>query len=224
MHTNFVSAVKYYASSIPTLLSGLDFWRVPILLILRPIRLITNGGLRFYVGSIMDVWLLKEVLLDRQYEQRKGIRPGDTVIDIGAGIGDFAVLASKKALRVFSYEQDSKKAGLVRKNIRLNNCQNVHFSHSEVRSLDQIFKENGIEWCDFLKIDCEGCEYAIFAGASEGTLSRIEHIAMEVHLFTPQMEQQYANLKDCLIRNRFEIKELPNPVHRSLRLVFADRE
>src|SRR5207247_926670 len=142
--------------------------RVPILLIRRPVILSTKGGLRFYVRSIMDVWLLKEVLLDGQYEQGRGVRPGDTVIDIGAGIGDFAVVASKKAFRVFTFERDSKKARLVRRNLRLNNCRNVHFSHSEARSLDQIFKENDIEWCDFLKVDCEGCEYAVFAGVSEG--------------------------------------------------------
>src|SRR2546428_11244622 len=93
----FLSAMSYYASSIPTLLRGLDFWRVPLLFVRRPVRLTTHRGLSFFVSSILDVWLLKEVVLDRQYEQFRAVRAGDTVVDIGSGIGDFTVLASRKA-------------------------------------------------------------------------------------------------------------------------------
>jgi hypothetical protein len=217
------SAVKYYISSIPALLRRVDSWRILLRLAGRPVLLTTDLGLRFRVASLMDLWLLKEVVLDDQYQQRHAVNEGDTVVDIGAGIGDFSILASRKAGRVFAYERDSARAGLARANIRLNARQNIVLHQAEVRSLDQVFEENRIERCDFLKVDCEGCEYPIFANASAATLSTIQHIAMEVHLFTPRMRKDYRDLTALLIRNRFAIEVARNPVHSTLRLVYAHR-
>lgn len=218
-----LSALGYYASSVPTLLTGLDFWRIPLLLFGKPVRISTRPGLRFYVASVMDVWLMKEVVLDRQYEMVRAVKAGDTVVDIGASIGDFSIMAAKKGGRVFAYEMDPHRARLASRNIRLNNAADVRLFNKEVRSLDAIFAENGIERCDFLKVDCEGCEYPVLLGASDEALARVEHIAMEIHLETPERERQYAALLRRLAERGFDVKEVDSPVHSYLKLTYASR-
>lgn len=53
----------------------------------------------------------------------------------------------------------------------------------EVRTttLAGIFADHGIERVDYLKIDCEGSEGALFAAAPADVLERIDRIALEYH-------------------------------------------
>lgn len=53
------------------------------------------------------------------------------------------------------------------------------------RTLDDVLKSEGIEKVDFLKVDCEGGEYALFDSVSDETLSRISRIALEFHEIHP---------------------------------------
>ena len=48
-------------------------------------------------------------------------------------------------------------------------------------SLDEIFRNNHIEICDFLKMDCVGTEFDILYKCPQKILTRIKKIAMEVH-------------------------------------------
>ena len=54
-----------------------------------------------------------------------GINPGDTVVDVGANIGTFAVLASTRAARVLAIEPDSENYRRLRENIALNSAANI---------------------------------------------------------------------------------------------------
>ena len=47
--------------------------------------------------------------------------------------------------------------------------------------LEVVFADNGISNCDVLKIDCEGSEYDIIAGASPEILAKARYITMEFH-------------------------------------------
>lgn len=223
MTVKVLSALRYYASSIPTLLMLIDFWRVPLLARGKPVLVTTRSGLRFYVANLMDVWLMKEVVLDRQYDERRAIRPGDTVVDIGASIGDFSVLAARSAGRVIAYELDAGRIRLARKNLQINGITNVTLHHAAAPSLDTIFAEHGIERCDFLKVDCEGCEYEVLGGGADGALARVQYIAMEAHLETPERARQYGLLRKRLAESGFEVSELDTPVHSTTKLVYASR-
>lgn len=50
-------------------------------------------------------------------------------------------------------------------------------------SIDKILKD--VQSVDFLKIDCEGAEWAAFSGASAASLKKINSIAAELHAVPP---------------------------------------
>lgn len=53
------------------------------------------------------------------------------------------------------------------------------------RTLEDILQSQGIEKVDFLKVDCEGGEYALFDSVSDATLAKISRIALEFHEIHP---------------------------------------
>jgi FkbM family methyltransferase len=75
--------------------------------------------------------------------------------------------------------------------------------------------------CDFLKIDCEGCEYELLLGSRPETLARVQRISAETHDgvdgHTP------AELAQFLAQNGFQVKRRPNPVHDHLGFLYVER-
>jgi FkbM family methyltransferase len=87
-----------------------------------------KNGLRFYVRTRMDIWVLKETTLDRQYERASvAILDGWSIVDIGAGLGDFAVSVAKTHPRcaVYAYEPFPESFHLLNENLHLNQTNNV---------------------------------------------------------------------------------------------------
>ncbi len=85
-----------------------------------------RGGLTFYVRGSMDVWSVKEALIDRFYEKYGfAIEPGWAIIDIGAGIGEFTLFAAEKAKRVLAFEPYEPSYHLLENNIATNHSLNV---------------------------------------------------------------------------------------------------
>lgn len=129
-----LSRAWYYLSSIPTLVTGIEGkvrllaallrlpGRVPFMITLRA------SGFRFIVRSAMDAWIIKETCLDREYETLSlPIQDGWTVVDIGASLGDFALLAASGHPNtvVYAYEPFPGSFELLERNIRLNRADNV---------------------------------------------------------------------------------------------------
>ncbi len=124
----------YYARSIVPLLTRIEPplavlkaflgrpGRVPFQVRLRP------SGLCFKVRGAMDLWVLKEVCLEHEYE-RFGFAPQDgwKILDVGAGLGEFTVLAAARrpGARVYAYEPFAPSFTLLQENIRLNGLANV---------------------------------------------------------------------------------------------------
>jgi FkbM family methyltransferase len=76
----------------------------------------------------MDLWLLKESCLDRDYERDfVALSDGWTIFDIGAGFGDFAVRAARESptSSVYAFEPLSESFALLEDNIRLNGVTNL---------------------------------------------------------------------------------------------------
>jgi FkbM family methyltransferase len=129
---HLIRKYTYYFSSIIRLLTGFEN-PVGILSIFlgnkssgpRMVRL--RRGPVFRVRGAMDVWSIKETFLDRFYE-RCGfvIQPGWTVIDVGAGLGDFTLFAARvENTRVVAFEPFPESFALLEENIGLNKTGNI---------------------------------------------------------------------------------------------------
>lgn len=219
-----VSALKYYFSSIPTIVTGMNFLSIPLLLVKKPVLIHLRTRQSFYVSNLMDIWTLKEVVLDRQYEKVKKCVKNKVVIDVGSSIGDFSICASSQTEHVYSYEADSERIQLMKKNIILNSCSNIDINHQKVTSLNKIFSEKKIDRCDFLKIDCEGAEYPIFKNTHDKIIKKIGHIAMEAHLFDTKMHKEYEKLLQRLRELGFTTLKVNNPVHSYIKYVYAQNK
>lgn len=180
-----------------------------------------NNKLKFCVRSFMEVWTLKEVIAERQYEKYRSIKDSDTVIDIGAAIGEFSIYAAVKAELVIAYEVNEQRVSDLKHNMALNEITNIKIVNGAAVSLNDIME--GVDYCDFLKIDCEGCEYGLFQDVKSSTLERVGYIAMEVHLFNENMKSRYEELVIILESNNFDVRFVPNEVHDYLALVYASK-
>jgi FkbM family methyltransferase len=87
----------------------------------------------------------------------------------------------------------------------------------EVRcvTLENIFEQNGIDKCNFLKLDCEGAEYQILFNTSKELFNRIERIAMEYHPIKslvgadPSVRPKVEALEEFLEEVGFEVEVRP---------------
>jgi FkbM family methyltransferase len=96
----------------------------------KPFRLVTIGQYRALVrrGASWDENAVQRILGAHDYARPSHeIRPTDTVIDIGANIGCFAVYAGKAASegRVLAFEPDADNFDLARRNAAINGLSNV---------------------------------------------------------------------------------------------------
>lgn len=56
-----------------------------------------RNGQQVKVRSLMDIWIVKETCLDKDYEVNGvPIADGWQVVDIGAGLGDFVLSAANE--------------------------------------------------------------------------------------------------------------------------------
>ena len=73
--------------------------------------------------------------------------------------------------------------------------QNKNFVEVDSKSLSDIFIDNGIKECDFLKLDCEGAEYEIIESLSSDLFTKINKTVIEYHMVDtkPELLEQLIN-------------------------------
>lgn len=132
------------------------------------------------------------------------IRKGDLVIDLGAGIGDFAIAASKRvgnSGKVIALEPNIEDYELLQLNLKQNNCNNVTTVNMgigkqagekeitfwgrtyrfRVDTLERILSELGItQRVNFIKMDIEGAEIDVLE-SSLSTVAKADVISIEFH-------------------------------------------
>jgi len=84
-------------------------------------------------------------------------------------------------------------------------------------TLENIFKDENIDICEFLKSDCEGGEYDIFTNTPDDVISKIRKIAMEAHFMRP-----YKILVDFFEKKGFEVTTSTNRVPTGAMMLFAN--
>lgn len=137
--------LAYYLSSIFTLLLGLDNPLQTIKIFTAhstpagTVIQIRENGLKFRVRGKMDVWSVKETLLDRFYEKFGfTVQDGWKIVDIGGGIGDYTLFAAvgHSNARVLTFEPFPESYNLLRENVALNLVSNVELFSQAVASQD----------------------------------------------------------------------------------------
>ena len=128
----FLRRLAYYARSIVTLLTGITNWPSVIAAFVglpmnKPFVIqLRSSGLHFNVRGPMDIWIVKETCLDREYERLSGpVQAGWHVIDIGAGLGDFTIDAARRSDLVLAYEPFPESFDLLKQNLAVNKIENV---------------------------------------------------------------------------------------------------
>lgn len=122
------SRLAYYTASIATLWRGVRNWPLlPLLAVRVPLTLTLADGLRFRVRTLLDMWVVKETCLDDGYVCAGGVAPGGVVMDVGAGLGDFAIWAAHhlRPRLVCAFEPHPESFALLTHNLRLNGAQVV---------------------------------------------------------------------------------------------------
>jgi FkbM family methyltransferase len=128
-----LTGLAYYARSIPRLLINITPRAKVLALFLgrridEPLTIALRGtGLRFRIRTAMDVWVIKETCLDRAYERAVRLQDHWTIIDIGAGLGDFTAYAARRSPHgcVIAYEPFPESFALLQQNLELNQLRNV---------------------------------------------------------------------------------------------------
>jgi FkbM family methyltransferase len=150
------------------------------------------------------------------------IKNTDVVVDLGANVGLFTVLAATMAAKVIAVEAQSLFIEEMFDNVKENGCEGVvdiefglvggrtgvfsnagsiasasHFALSPpVLTMSQIIERHKLERIHFLKIDVEGSEFDLLTNDNEW-LERVEKIAMEVHSDFGNVNILASTLSDC---------------------------
>ena len=148
----------------------------------------------------VDFGLFRDILMRRCYWPDDAFAPrrGDTVVDLGANVGAFSVLAAKRmgAGRIIAIEAQEREHEMLERNVALNGVGGIvtpllgfvgsgglfeggDYSRSTI-DLDAVVREHTINEIALLKVDIEGSEFALFENGP-AWLRLVRRIAMEVH-------------------------------------------
>lgn len=162
----------------------------------------------FEISGGNDPVVVSEVFDNNDYHLSRHVVSGGTVVDLGANIGTFSVLAVLLgATQVHAYEPHPDNRACLERNLATNKVAghvvvhaeavtdrpgqahlsgagpSVHLSGSgvtvETVGLDQILEP--LPSVAFLKLDVEGAEYQIIDAATPALLRRVAMIAGEFH-------------------------------------------
>ncbi len=121
-----------YAASLPTLAKGFTVSSLAgaaVAIARRRTGVVAlRGGPRFRVRTLLDVWVVKETCLDGVYDVLANDLPEEAVIvDVGAGLGDFAVHAALRSprARIVAVEPHPGSFRLLEENLAANGVTNV---------------------------------------------------------------------------------------------------
>lgn len=152
---------------------------------------------RDHLIGLAEVFLLDTYLASLLQE-------GDLVVDLGAGIGDFAILASRRVGpegKVIALEPNAEDYQLLKINVERNGCPNVTALNVgvagepgqkeisfwgkkyafRVDTLENILARLEVrDRIDFIKMDIEGFEAEVIGGSIE-TIKDADVISLELH-------------------------------------------
>jgi len=235
-YPNVFSKYWYYLCSIFSLITKLTnpfkvaaIFFAPLTNLKKLVYL--KNGLKFFIRTKLDLWIIKETILDHCYDNELiKLKDGGKIIDIGAAFGDFSIWMAFKypSSQIYAYEPLLELCELADLNVKENNLLNVSVFNKAVVSKDTPQGINSISFenvlrdlasIDLVKIDCEGGEYDILLNSPRDLLKKIKFLAIEWHdhISIHKHEELVSYLKEC----SFDVKVQLNPVHADIGLIFA---
>lgn len=164
--------------------------------------IMSDGSLKS-MGEYHRDAITKEIFIDKCYERFFEVEEGDVVLDIGASVGPFTYsILHKKPKQVFCFEPSEREFKTLISNIKRHVVIPIPKGISNINSIvmnDHLFGGEDsmesitfqkfidlydIKKIDFLKTDCEGCEFDIF------TLENLEWIKNNVRKITGEWHLQ----------------------------------
>ena len=171
------------------------------------------------------------------------ISPGDRVVDVGANVGAFAVLAASRGAHVAAYEPHPGTFAHLERNTRTLGVRcvqaavvatappagTVRLETDPASDTRHRVGEGGIEvpavtlakavgeGCDLLKLDCEGSEFELVEGTPAEAWRRVRRVACEAHPWAGDVDALAVRLEELGFGSRVE------PRGAGLALLFARR-
>jgi FkbM family methyltransferase len=212
MRRHHFRKLLYYWHSVVTLAGAMEPQSLLRMLLWTSGRqdLTLKSGLRFRVGDLLDLLILKETLFDDAYRLRRLPDEPRLIVDVGAGFGDFTVLAASMFPRasVVACEPNPQAFALLERNVRENRLANVdarcvavgtaadyelvrpRWSVETSRQLTKgsRFTAVGVRLDELIgrrdaqlvKIDCEGAELDVLESLGDA-IGQVDCIAAEYH-------------------------------------------
>ncbi len=171
-----------------------------------------------------DIKHFKNEIKTKCYERIFEVEEGDIVMDIGAFYGAFTYsILDKKPKHCWCIEPIQKNFRVLYNNLKGYPVSFIRGAFSEKKEINitwsgGVFNAPGInfknfidEYCidkiDFLKMDCEGCEYLIFIEENLNYLkNNVKKISCEIHLDGAQFDNNkrtkdyFRKFRDILIK------------------------
>jgi FkbM family methyltransferase len=245
-----VAKVPYYTRSGFTLLRALEPGsRLPAL-ISRPWVLRFRVGIELEVLDLLDLLVVKETVCDDVY-RLADLATGDlrVIVDVGAGLGDFAVLAGSTfpAAEILAFEPNPESFAVLERNLLRNHLSKVEarciavgtrssyelartrwsatgtvHARRSTRAVPALALQEiiGDREVDFLKIDCEGSELEVLESLGGG-LARVNRIAVEYH--DHLVEAAGERVERLLRAEGFTVRREPDRHDRRIGYVHAAR-
>lgn len=149
----------------------------------------------------MDGLVAREIFDENVYRfDPRELPPYPVVVDIGANVGTFSILAASHGAQVIAVEPLAENVERLKHNLNGHNVRIIEAgagwsgevetvgegtgaytrpgSGTPSLTLSELFIQENLTHVDFMKVDCEGCEYELFQDAP---LDKIDRISMEFH-------------------------------------------
>lgn len=198
-------------------------------------------------NSLFIPHILKEIYIDRIYDDALKNKSNLTIIDIGANIGAVTHYLIKYAKKLYAIEPSTEHFEALKKNKEFNEWDNVEIfnmaiadkdgemtlyrnnknrtchsleeNHNQggeqvkTMQMDTFFKENNIDFVDFMKLDVEGAENMILKSDGFKNVARkIKIIQIEFH--SPKWQDLVAQMTRLgFTLSKWEIKWIGLFIH-----------
>jgi hypothetical protein len=127
-----------------------------------------------------------------KFHDDKALDKINTMLDLGANRGTFSVFMASCTDKVICVEIQKKLIEVIEHNMRINNFTNYNIENTFVGgegyysdlkesslSIQEILLKNGLDSVDFIKMDIEGSEFALFEKPE--WLKLTKYLSMELH-------------------------------------------